>query len=53
MNETSQREKKAEDFVDWHSDHEIVHAVWTLVRMCGSDDANSIRALVSDFVSRV
>ncbi|KAJ0047583.1 hypothetical protein Pint_15443 [Pistacia integerrima] len=53
MNETSQREKKAEDVVDWHSDHEIVHAVWTLVRMCGSDDANSIRALVSDFVSRV
>ncbi|KAJ0106487.1 hypothetical protein Patl1_18038 [Pistacia atlantica] len=51
MNETSQREKKAEDVVDWHSDHEIVHAVWTLVRMCGSDDANSIRALVSDFVS--
>ncbi|KAE8124229.1 hypothetical protein FH972_019134 [Carpinus fangiana] len=37
----------------WHGDHEIVSAVWTLVRMCGSDDANSFRALVSDFISRV
>lgn len=53
MNEISQREKKAEDVVDWHSDHEIIYAVWSLVRMCGSDDANGIRALVSDFVSRV
>ncbi|KAK1564596.1 hypothetical protein Q3G72_006661 [Acer saccharum] len=47
------REKNAEDVVDWHSDHEIVHAVWTLVRMCCSDDASSIRAWVSDFISRV
>ncbi|XP_065875882.1 serine/threonine-protein kinase ATM isoform X2 [Euphorbia lathyris] len=39
--------------IDWHCDPEITEAVWTLVRMCGSDDANSIRPLVSDFVSRV
>ncbi|KAI9173943.1 hypothetical protein LWI28_009144 [Acer negundo] len=53
ISDTFQREKNAEDVVDWHSDHEIVHAVWTLVRMCCSDDASSIRAWVSDFISRV
>lgn len=37
----------------WHDDPEIVDAVWTLVRMCGSEDANSVRALVSDLLSRV
>ncbi|QHO17058.1 hypothetical protein HN873_033624 [Arachis hypogaea] len=37
----------------WHGDHEIVHAVWTLVNICGSNDANGVRELVSDFVSRV
>ncbi|KDO69633.1 hypothetical protein CISIN_1g0001722mg, partial [Citrus sinensis] len=42
-----------EEVVDWHSDHDIVHAVWTLVHMCCSDDASSIRAWVSDFISRV
>ena len=37
----------------WQADQDIVHAVWNLVHMCGSDDANSVRALVSDFISRV
>ncbi|XP_027337565.1 serine/threonine-protein kinase ATM [Abrus precatorius] len=37
----------------WHGDHEIVHAVWTLVHLCGSDGASEVRELVSDFVSRV
>uniref|UniRef100_A0A2P2L2S6 Serine/threonine-protein kinase ATM n=1 Tax=Rhizophora mucronata TaxID=61149 RepID=A0A2P2L2S6_RHIMU len=48
--------KAARDTIEdayWYHDAEIVDAVWTLVRMCGSDDANSIRPLVSDFVSRV
>ncbi|KAJ8771786.1 hypothetical protein K2173_026963 [Erythroxylum novogranatense] len=42
----------AED-VFWHDDSEIVHAVWSLVSMCGSDVADGIRPLVSDFVSKV
>jgi hypothetical protein len=37
----------------WHGDHEIAHAVWTLVHMGGSDDASGVRELVSDFISRV
>ncbi|XP_043813489.1 serine/threonine-protein kinase ATM isoform X5 [Manihot esculenta] len=39
--------------INWHSDSEIVSAVWTLVRMCSSDDSNCIRTLMSDFISRV
>lgn len=39
--------------INWHSDTEIVSAVWTLVRMCSSDDSNCIRTLMSDFISRV
>ncbi|KAI4336143.1 hypothetical protein L6164_014710 [Bauhinia variegata] len=38
---------------DWHSDHEMVHAVWTLVRTCGSNEASGVRELVSDFISMV
>ncbi|XP_060670261.1 serine/threonine-protein kinase ATM [Ziziphus jujuba] len=38
---------------NWHLDHEIVDAVWTLARICSSNDANSARILVSDFISRV
>ncbi|KAH9720220.1 serine/threonine-protein kinase ATM [Citrus sinensis] len=53
MRETFQRGVNMEEVVDWHSDHDIVHAVWTLVHMCCSDDASSIRAWVSDFISRV
>ncbi|KAM4115238.1 hypothetical protein ACJW30_04G133500 [Castanea mollissima] len=56
MGETCQSGKNSEDLVTdryWNGDHEIVHAVWTLVRMCGSDDADSVRALASDFLSRV
>lgn len=37
----------------WNSDDEIVNAIWTLVRMCDSDDGNTTGALVSDFISRV
>ena len=37
----------------WHFDNEIVYAIWTLVRMCGSDDGSTAGALVSDFISRV
>ncbi|KAH7550460.1 hypothetical protein JRO89_XS13G0195300 [Xanthoceras sorbifolium] len=46
VSDTFHREMNAEDVVDWHSDREIVHAVWTLVRRCCSDDASSIRAWV-------
>ncbi|KAJ7956242.1 Serine/threonine-protein kinase ATM [Quillaja saponaria] len=58
LGETLQRGAITEDiFKDkyWHGDHEIVHAVWTLVRMCSSNDATSVRVreLVSDFISRV
>ncbi|KDP31097.1 hypothetical protein JCGZ_11473 [Jatropha curcas] len=56
MGENIQQERNAEDIgrvIHWHSDSEIVKAVWTLVNMCGSDDAIGIRPLVSDFVSRV
>ncbi|XP_031372225.1 serine/threonine-protein kinase ATM isoform X2 [Punica granatum] len=37
----------------WHEDQEVVQAVWTLVRICASDDADGVRMLVSDFISRV
>ncbi|CAI0398621.1 unnamed protein product, partial [Linum tenue] len=37
----------------WNHDPEIRCAIWTLVRICGLDDAGSIRPLVSDFVSRL
>ncbi|XP_019058626.1 PREDICTED: serine/threonine-protein kinase ATM isoform X2 [Tarenaya hassleriana] len=43
---------KTADIV-WHSDNEIVNAVWTLVHMSASDEADSMRSLVSDFVSKV
>ncbi|XP_024013824.1 serine/threonine-protein kinase ATM [Eutrema salsugineum] len=52
--EDSQEEtnvKTADTF--WHSDDEIVNAVWTLVRVSSSDEADSMRLLVSDFLSRV
>ncbi|XP_022767135.1 serine/threonine-protein kinase ATM isoform X5 [Durio zibethinus] len=54
--ETFQAGKSAKELVDdtyWYGDSEIVHAVWTLVRMCSSDDTSMIRGLVSDFISRV
>ncbi|XVF54114.1 hypothetical protein PTKIN_Ptkin05aG0154900 [Pterospermum kingtungense] len=54
--EIFQGRKITKEFMDdtyWHGDREIVHAVWTLVRMCASDDASRIRGLVSDFISRV
>ncbi|GAU46425.1 hypothetical protein TSUD_134550 [Trifolium subterraneum] len=56
IEETFQRRGRAEGHLEdkyWHGDHEIVHAVWTLVHMCGSDDASGVRELVSDFISRV
>ncbi|KAK2442878.1 serine/threonine-protein kinase ATM [Trifolium repens] len=56
IEETFQRRGRAEDHLEdkyWHGDQEIVHAVWTLVHMCGSDDASGVRELVSDFISRV
>ncbi|CAI9106195.1 OLC1v1005280C2 [Oldenlandia corymbosa var. corymbosa] len=37
----------------WHSDQDIVHSIWQLVRICSLDDANGFPALVSDFVSRI
>ncbi|KAI9087642.1 hypothetical protein K1719_030512 [Acacia pycnantha] len=46
----------AEDFSKdryWHGDHEIVHAIWSLVCVCGSNDASCVRELVSDFIARV
>lgn len=56
MEEGLLKERCREDSVEdtyWHHDPEMTQAVWTLVRMCGSDDADHIRPLVSDFVSRV
>ncbi|KAJ6760715.1 SERINE/THREONINE-PROTEIN KINASE ATM [Salix purpurea] len=56
MGESFQRGRKVKDVMDdvyWHCDPEIVQSIWTLVRLCGSDDASSIRPLVSDFVSKV
>lgn len=53
---TFQCQKKADDVVNggyWHFDIEVVNAVWTLVRMCGSDDMNDARSLVFDFIARV
>ncbi|XP_050221682.1 serine/threonine-protein kinase ATM isoform X2 [Mercurialis annua] len=49
----SRNTKTLVEDMNWHCDPKIVKAVWTLVRMCGSDDAESIRSLVADFVSRV
>ncbi|XP_062116268.1 serine/threonine-protein kinase ATM isoform X5 [Humulus lupulus] len=48
-------EKNTEDLMKggrWHFDNEIVYAIWTLVRICGSDDGSTAGALVSDFISR-
>lgn len=56
MGESFQRGRNAKDVMEdvyWHRDPEIVQSIWTLVRMSGSDDASSIRPLVSDFVSKV
>ncbi|XP_011028561.1 PREDICTED: serine/threonine-protein kinase ATM [Populus euphratica] len=56
MGESFQRGRNAKAVMDdvyWHCDPEIVQSIWTLVRMSGSDDASSIRPLVSDFVSKV
>jgi ataxia telangiectasia mutated family protein len=56
IEETFQRRGRAAGHLEdkyWHGDQEIVHAVWTLVHMCGSDDASGVRELVSDFISRV
>ncbi|XP_059644264.1 serine/threonine-protein kinase ATM [Cornus florida] len=56
MGEIFHTQKNTEDTFQvtyWQRDLEIVNAVWTLVDMCGLDDANSFRALLSDFISRV
>ncbi|XP_061349623.1 serine/threonine-protein kinase ATM-like [Gastrolobium bilobum] len=56
IGETFQRRQIAEGHLNeryWHGDHEIVDAVWTLVHLCGSNDAGGVRELVSDFISRV
>nr|CAN75030.1 hypothetical protein VITISV_026825 [Vitis vinifera] len=56
VGEICRGEKNVKDVIGdtcWRADQDIVHAVWNLVHMCGSDDANSVRALVSDFISRV
>lgn len=37
----------------WHDDPEMRDAVWTLVHMCGSENIDSVGALVSDLLSRV
>ncbi|KAL5544201.1 hypothetical protein UlMin_007985 [Ulmus minor] len=54
--ETCWSDKNTEDPTKgalWHFDHEITNAIWMLVRMCGSDDGNIARELVSDFISWV
>ncbi|KAK9108083.1 hypothetical protein Syun_024094 [Stephania yunnanensis] len=35
------------------SDPELASSIWKLIPMCGSDDADNIRVLVADFISRV
>ncbi|KAF4352465.1 hypothetical protein F8388_012166 [Cannabis sativa] len=50
-----QCEKNTEDLMKggrWHIDNDIVYAIWTLVRICGSEDGSTAGALVSDFISR-
>ncbi|KAL7154394.1 hypothetical protein ABFS83_04G230500 [Erythranthe nasuta] len=37
----------------WHSDNEIVHALWNLVPVCSLDNTNDLGAMVSAFISRV
>lgn len=37
----------------WSCDSEIVNAVWNLVQLIGSDDANNISGLLADFISKV
>ncbi|KAL7139007.1 hypothetical protein ABFS83_09G021400 [Erythranthe nasuta] len=37
----------------WHSDNEIVHALWNLVPVCSLDNTNDLGAMVADFISRV
>ncbi|KAI3807033.1 hypothetical protein L1987_22953 [Smallanthus sonchifolius] len=51
-----QREKNGQQlFGDelWQYDNEIVHAIWTLVRMASSDATNSFGSFVSDFLSMI
>ncbi|KAI5683411.1 hypothetical protein M9H77_04639 [Catharanthus roseus] len=54
--ETCEGERSAKhDFGDrdWHSDENIVRAVWNLVQTCSLDDTSGFAALVSDFVSKI
>lgn len=37
----------------WNADPEVVSAVWSLVRLCGSNGMNDMCALLADFISRV
>ncbi|KAJ0962868.1 hypothetical protein J5N97_027990 [Dioscorea zingiberensis] len=37
----------------WSADPEVVCAVWSLVRLCGSNVTNDLCALLADFISRV
>ncbi|XP_010243049.1 PREDICTED: serine/threonine-protein kinase ATM isoform X1 [Nelumbo nucifera] len=37
----------------WHTEPEVISAVWRLVSLCGPIDGKDVRALVSDFISRV
>lgn len=37
----------------WNSDPDVVSAVWTVVGLCGSNEANDMSVLVADFISRV
>lgn len=53
IGEVFQGETDGEESTSWRCDPEIVHAVWKLVRLCGSNEASSVRALVSDFISWV
>ncbi|KAK1427643.1 hypothetical protein QVD17_16334 [Tagetes erecta] len=51
-----QREKKGQQLIGdefGQYDNEIVHAVWTLVRMASSDATNSFGPFVSDFLSMI
>ncbi|XP_077244126.1 serine/Threonine-kinase ATM-like protein isoform X2 [Tasmannia lanceolata] len=58
MREIVKPEKNAKDIREdfnsfWHSEPEIVSAVWMLVGMCGQHDAKKIRVFVADFISRI
>lgn len=38
---------------NWNCDPEVVSAVWALVHLCSSNEADDMSGLLADFISRV